>query len=93
MMTLENILILNIIGIIALVYALISSEAYLWRVIIQVVSATAFLFVGVQLLIFSHIAGILYICVSLLVTLVAFVDYINTAEMAIELKKEVEFTQ
>lgn len=86
---LENILILQVIGIVALLYSVTILNSYPVRAFAQIISATVFMYTGTLFMVtFSPIVGMLYLSLSMLVMVVSFSDYIQVMRMDYDIKKE-----
>lgn len=90
MISLELLLILNVLGIISLLFALITLDSYPVRAFAQIISSAIFMFTGALLLVVVNpYVGTLYLSLAMLVMVVAFTDYLSVMRMNYEIKEEV----
>lgn len=89
MISLENLLILNVLAIVSLLYSVTILNSYPVRAFAQIISSTIFMFTGALLLVVVNpYVGTLYLSLAMLVMVVAFTDYLSVMRMNYEIKEE-----
>lgn len=89
MISLETLLILNVLGVVSLLYSVTTLEGYPIRLFLQIISSGIFTYTGILLMmVVTPIVGILYLSLAMLVASIAFTDYLNTMQISAELREE-----